>query len=238
MQGFVSASGVVLRRQDSPEGNRSLYVLLKGMGPFWITAMGAGKGHSRLGGATEPLVWGLFHLYKGPTRYYLREMDVKDDLWPIRTEGRGLRRALTWNRLISELVLPQHPCDDLLAHFYWTLHILADGGPRLFSPLEWRFLWRWLHLWGRAPDFRICSGCGRSLSSSSPALLTEQGILCPLCPASAGMKVFLPSLFLQELRSAAILPRDDFLQVQLSQNFPKEWDNANRILESILRRTY
>jgi len=238
MQGLISTSGVVLNRQDSPEGNRFLYVLLRGMGPVWVTAMGAGKGRSRLGGATEPLVWGLFHLYKGPARYYLREMDVKDDLWPIRTEGAVLRRALAWSRLISELALPQHPCDDLLAHFYWTLHLLAGSGSRLFFPLEWRFLWRWLHLLGRAPDLRTCSGCGKLLSSSSPALLTEQGILCPRCPAGAGMKVSLLPLFLQELRSAAILPRDDFLQVQFSQKFPKEWDSANKILESILRRTY
>ena len=164
-QGLLRHSGVVLRRTSSPEGNLSLYLLLRTVGPQWVSAPGASRGRMRFGGSVEPLVWGNFNLYKGTKRLYLKSVDVSEDFWALRRDPERLRILLEWDRLLSLHLVPGHPCDDVLAIFYWSSILVRQGVHPLLA--EWRFLWKWLNAWGLAPSLEQCVTCGTTLANSA-----------------------------------------------------------------------
>ena len=137
-QGFLRQTGVVLRRDVSAEGNVSLYLLLKGTGPVWASAPGAGKGRIRFGGGVEPLTWGIFNLYKGARKFYLKSVEVKEDFWALRSSAEGLRTLLEWDGLLCRHLAPGLPCDDVAAHFYWCSVLVRDGADP--GAAGWRFL--------------------------------------------------------------------------------------------------
>ncbi|NLB82771.1 MAG: DNA repair protein RecO [Synergistaceae bacterium] len=202
-QGTVNLSGVVLRRIAAREGDLSLYLFLRSVGPVWVSAPGAARGRVRFGGASEPLVWGNFNLYKGPRRLYLKSVDVKEDFWLLRKQPIVLRRLLEWDRLLCRYLLPGHPSDEILALFYWSSLLLASGLPPPVG--EWRFLWRWLHCEGLAPSLRECAACGDPLEDSR---WTEGGLLCSKCGRTfpGGM---LPGRARELLSLAASSPSSD-----------------------------
>lgn len=227
-QGYLKASGTVLRRIDSPEGERRLNLLLKGIGPVWATAPGAARGRGRFGGATEPLVWGAFSLYKGPRRLYLREVEVKEDFWNLRKSRGSLQRAMEWSRWISRNTMEGHSCDSLIGLFFWSLRNLEQGAEG--DVAEWRFFWKWLRLFGVAPELDRCAGCGQALEG---AIWTEDALLCPRCiTQGSGLRVD-PAL-LRQLYSAVMLSRNRF--IEWSQQLAKtgDWLSCNQRLRSLL----
>ena len=66
--------------------------------------------------------------------------------------------------MLAENLIPGYPYDSLLTKFYWAMKALEKGvEPDIVSA---RFLWCWLLDWGIAPDFKLCSTCGRPLNGS------------------------------------------------------------------------
>lgn len=175
-QGLYSSSGVVLRRSTHGEGNIGIYVFLKGIGPVWVNAPGSARGKVRFGGATEPMTWGIFNIYKGIGSFYLKSVEIKNDSWLLRKDYKSLKIALKWLKLLSHNLLEAHPDDKLLGILYWSFNLLIDGiDPEM---VDWRFMWRWLTLWGLAPDLRICSGCGRPISEG---FWSSEAFFCSSC---------------------------------------------------------
>lgn len=181
-QGLLSASGTVLSRRRAGEGGLRLTLLLKGQGLTWASAPGAERGRVRLGGGTEPFVWGVFGLYRGRSGgLYVNSVDVAKDMLFLRRRPEALRLAVSWSRLLTRLLMADHPADDVLANLYWNMTLLA--APEVSVPaVNWRFLRRWLVLWGLAPDLTRCARCG---ARPKRAAWTEEGLLCPDCAPDA-----------------------------------------------------
>ncbi|HOO62886.1 MAG TPA: DNA repair protein RecO C-terminal domain-containing protein [Synergistaceae bacterium] len=228
-QGQFRVTGVVLHRKDLSSSLRTLYLWCREKGPFWVFAPGSGRGKiSR--GYTEPLVWGEFHLYKSPRGIYLKVADLREDFWDFRKSPRKMREALQWAGLLKKNLLAEHPEDALLRVFYWSLILLREGAP--LPPLRWRFLWKWLSLWGRAPDLWRCEHCGKLLEEN-PAYTqgARTGFLCPLCGnSSGGLEA---TLVLQELRKAVMLSRSDFRNYSFTLT-PLQWEEKTKILEELV----
>lgn len=148
-QGYHAASGVILRRQISPEGDIVADIFLKEMGRCQAAAKGAGRGSVRLGGATEPLVWGNFDLYKGKGRLIIRSIEVKHDGLKLRGSERALLTAFSWVKLLMRYLEENREEDKVLTCFYWGLQLLEEGVPVEIA--DFRFIWRWLNAWGIAP---------------------------------------------------------------------------------------
>jgi len=204
-QGILKNRGVVLRRSDTPEGNRSVYVLLENVGPVWLLAPGAARGKVRFGGSTDPLVWGTFHVYRGPNRWYLRDVDVRKDFWSLRSSSIRIRQAVHWVGSILGNTLPGHPCNDLLPVFFWSLSLLENPSARE-DLASWRFYWRWLRIWGMAPELERCRSCG---SLPRRAVFSGEGINCEKC---GGQGIPLSEQERLALLEAAISGHRDFIE--------------------------
>ncbi|MDT8283935.1 MAG: DNA repair protein RecO [Thermovirgaceae bacterium] len=230
-QGLLRQRGVVLRRKDSPEGNRSVYVLMENEGPMWLLAPGAARGKVRFGGSTDPLVWGTFHVYRGPNRCYLRDVDVRRDFWSLRASSQKIRQAVKWSVSLVRHTLPGHACDDLLPVFFWSLSLLEEPGIR-DDLSDWRFYWRWLRSWGLAPDLNRCQGCGVSLSE---AFFSGESLYCGKCGQRTGAGIRLEARDLCVLTAAAYLSYDDLLknagQLMIQ---PETVRSCTRLLENTL----
>lgn len=213
-QGNHRAYGVVLRRREGSRGSQELLLFLKGMGAAWVSAPGADGAKNRFGGGTEPLVWGLFDFYQSPRRLYLKSVDVREDFLGFRTSPKKLSTAVNWCRLLAKNIPVGHECDDLLSLLWGSLKNLALGiDPRL---VDLRFAWRWGSLWGVAPSLENCCACGSGLhcAEEAEAVWVEDGLFCARCSASLSLDDgALPISFalLQEIRRAAMLPREQFL---------------------------
>lgn len=230
-QGLLRHRGVVLRRTDSPEGNRSIYVLLENEGPIWLLAPGAARGKVRFGGSTDPLVWGTFHIYRGPNRSYLREVDVRKDFWSLRASPQRIRQAVEWSVSIARYTLPGHPCDDLLPIFFWSLCLLE--APEIRDDLsDWRFYWRWLRSWGLAPELGRCESCG---STHVDAIFSGESFYCENCGQNNGKGIMLKAQELQELSAAASMGHEEFLKRSGEMKIrPETVRSCTRILEKSL----
>ena len=156
--GFESASGVVLKRRIAGEGDLNLTLFLKGLGITYVSAKGAAGGKVRFGGATEPLVWGAFSLYRSRDdggKLYLKSVDVADDMLALRSRPESLFAAARWSKLLRRSLMEGHADDALLANLYWNMKLMCGGFPA--EAAEWRFMWRWLKVWGLAPEISECA---------------------------------------------------------------------------------
>jgi DNA repair protein RecO (recombination protein O) len=216
IQGNHTASGVVLRRRESPK-SQELLLFLSSLGAVWVSAPGAGGPKNRFGAGTEPMMWGEFTLYQSPRRLYLKGVDIREDFWNIRKSPRTLRTAIKWCGEIVSRLLPGAQSDDLLSLLWGCMKNLSCGlDPTL---LDIRFAWRWGNLWGLAPQLDSCSSCGAAIDDKSPSALrrTSDGILCGKCSADARILNSvtlcgsLETFTLDLMRRAATLPREKFL---------------------------
>ncbi len=229
-QGQFRVTGVVLYRKDLSPTLRTLYVWCREKGAFWVFSPGSGRG--KIGRAfTEPLVWGTFHLYRSTRGTYLKAMDLREDFWELRRSPLRVREALQWGGLLKKNLLPEHPEDELLRVFYWSLVLLREGAPIL--PLRWRFFWKWLSLWGQAPDLWRCENCGRPLEGEDVYLHPQKGgLFCSACTPLPGEFQKAESV-LRELRRAVMLSRSDFS----GSSFDLEswqWEQRTHLLEELL----
>jgi DNA repair protein RecO (recombination protein O) len=150
----------------------------------------------------EPLSWGNFNLYKGTRRFYLKSVDVKEDFWSLRASPEKIRTLLEWDRLLCLHLVPGHPCDELVALFYWSSILVREGvDPRA---AEWRFLRKWLESWGIAPSLSFCLSCGKPVGD---AVWTAEGLNCPECAGRSG-GTFLPDGQRRRLVAAVECPFD------------------------------
>ena len=153
-QGYHSVAGTVLRRKISAEGDMVLDLFLKGVGRLPAFARGGGRGSVRFGGATEPLVWGDFELYKSGKgrRLILRSVEVKYEAFALKLRNSKdvILTALSWIKMLIMYLEEGRADDKVLSCFYWGLKLLEEGVP--VEVADWRFVWRWLKIWGLAPE--------------------------------------------------------------------------------------
>ena len=144
---FLSASGVLLSREFFGESRVQLKLFLKDIGIIYATAR-------KSSGETEPFVWGKFSLQKKQKgkSYFVQDTEIIDDMYCVRAGRNKILTALNWTKLISQHLLSEQPDNDLLANLYWNLKLLCiQTIPE--EAVNWRFLWKWIEIWGLAPDF-------------------------------------------------------------------------------------
>ena len=132
----------------------TLDLFLKGFGRLQVYARGGGRGSVRFGGATEPLVWGDFEFYRSGRsgRLILRSVEVKYAAFALKLRNSKdvILTALSWIKMLIIYLEEGRADDKVLSCFYWGLKLLEEGVP--VEVADWRFVWRWLNIWGLAPE--------------------------------------------------------------------------------------
>ncbi len=147
-ESYIMSSGVILSRKILGENTNYITLFLKQYGIMNATAP------SRLySGDKEPLIWGTFKLRKKSRsrNYFIEDTDVKEDMLSLRKSREQILTAMEWCRLIIKYLEPSQPDDELLTNLYWCMKLLSD----ISVPPEaayWRFIWKWLNIWGIAPE--------------------------------------------------------------------------------------
>lgn len=206
-QGHYRQLGVVLKSQPSGERGKNLFLLLRGFGPVWVSVPGAASARSQLSGATEPLVWGYFTLYRSPRRTYVKEVEVQEDFWSLRQDRTKLATALRLCGHLLRFSLPGHPQDELMPLLYWSFKALENGTEA--SAVEFRFLYRWSSFLGISPRLDHCGSCG---NPADFGLLTAEGLTCGPCLGKVSRQsgLALGEMQLNRLRKAVMLSGKEF----------------------------
>ena len=141
-----------MRRKISAEGDIILDLFLKELGRVQVFVRGGGRGSVRFGGATEPLVWGEFELYRSGKggHFILKAVDVKYDALKLRNSKDAVLTAFSWIKMLLEYMEEARADDKVLSCYFWGLKLLEEGVP--VEMADWRFVWRWLNIWGLAPE--------------------------------------------------------------------------------------
>ncbi|MDR1731359.1 MAG: DNA repair protein RecO [Synergistaceae bacterium] len=237
-QGFETASGVVLHRRVVREGDLLLTLFLRGLGKIRVSAGGAASGKVRFGGGTEPLVWGSFGLYRDRIgNFRLKNADVADDLLKLRGRAESLFAGVRWAKLLLARLPEEEGADDLLTALYWDMKLL-EGREFPVQVVNFHFLWRWLKLWGLAPDLTLCVRCGKKLEA---AFWTEDGLRCEDCSPQKGGWALSPGetaglrVIAGMKASAVVAARETRPDLPEPDLFPKRlFDDAARRLEGLL----
>lgn len=199
-QNYYSASGTVLKRKDGLKSGQSLLLFLKGFGTVWVSAPNASS-KNRFGGATEPLVWSVFELYKSPTRFFVKSAEVKEDFLALRANPQRLMTALEFYRLLPKVLYNDHENDNVLK-LLWSSMLLLSGKT---SPnaVKFRFLWRLLKNLGLAPSLTHCVNCEAQIEGH--AIAAPDGLFCKNC-ASSGNEISHEQL--TKFQTAALLSQE------------------------------
>ena len=143
---FITVKGVTLSREYSDERNLWVKLFLKGEG---IVALSS----KNFMGDSEPFMWAVYYLRK-KTRsknYFVDDIEVQDDMFNLRKSRETLVTVFDWTKSLMQFLPFEHPDDDLLSNLYWNMKLLTFTSiPYYIS--DWRFVWKWLELWGLAPE--------------------------------------------------------------------------------------
>lgn len=145
-ENFITAKGVTLSREQSGENNLWVRLFLKGEGIVNVTS-------KNFMGASEPFIWANYNLRKKSKsqNYFIDDIDVKDDMLNIRRNRITIIIAFQWVQLLIKYVPHEQPDDNLLSNLYWNMKLLTE--PKVLPDASnWRFIWKWLELWGLAPE--------------------------------------------------------------------------------------
>lgn len=217
-QNYYTTSGTVLKRKSGVRGEQSLLLFLKGWGIVWGIAPFASS-KNRFGGATEPMIWSVFTLYKSPNRLYVKNAEVKEDFISIRKAPVKLSAAIELYKILPKVLYIDHENDNVLK-LLWNCMLLLEHGAET-GAVKFRFYWRLLRLLGIAPSLTSCVVCGAELKSG--AVVTIDGLVCKQC-ISGGRE--LSKEILSMLQTVALLPQNEFLSCERdkSTQIDKECD--------------
>ena len=143
---FITAKGVTLSREISGENNLWVRLFLQGEGVVSLSS-------KNFKGDSEPFVWAIYNFRKKSrsTKYFVSDIDVKDDMLGLRRSRETITAAMNWAGLLAKYMPHEQPDDELLTVLYWNMKLLATKSVPYHVP-DWRFLWQWIELWGLAPD--------------------------------------------------------------------------------------
>ena len=167
---FITVKGVTLSRELSGEKNLWVKLFLKGEGIVSLTS-------KNFMGDSEPFLWANYDLQrKSKSRnYFVADIDVRDDMLSIRRSRVTIKTALKWTELLTKYLPQEQPDDDLLSNLYWNMKLLATPSVPYYVP-AWRFLWKWLELWGLAPEL-VDFHASKNFNHDEILLLSQVSIL-------------------------------------------------------------
>jgi DNA repair protein RecO (recombination protein O) len=213
----VSTHAIVIRRERLGETHKSLSLLTSDLGLLRATAYGAYTMNSSLRMGSEPFTWSRVQLYHNPVKrtYKVTELEILRSFTGLQADLSRMAAASLWAEIVQKSYGGGEVSIHLFRLFLDGLALLEAADERHEPYVTVQFLWRFLGLAGYQPDTAACDRCGTRLGGSRSAYYAESAhsLLCPACSAETGLPL-LPGA-LRYLDSAAALPLDRAVDVQL-----------------------
>ena len=220
-QGDYIYKGTILKQNRDTE---AMLVFLADIGKTWIFVQG--RGHNRFLGATEPINWGEFCLYKNSHGLFARSINIKNDFLHLRRDAKSLYLATKIYTLLCDKLPLEIENNSLLQSLYDTLTLIDEGanGEATF----FRFLAKFLASYGVMPSFNVCGNCGSVINDS--AFLSNRGVFCDKCGTSDSLH--LGENDLREAKAALSLPHEEFLLWCRAEKQTSKFKFFSNILET------
>ncbi|HAY13929.1 MAG TPA: DNA repair protein RecO [Fimbriimonadaceae bacterium] len=159
----VTSEGIVIRRSDSQESDRSLVILTRDFGKTYLVARGARKSGSRLAGASEPLTQARYTWAKGKVRQFVTQCQPLTSFRRLREDYERLSVGLAIAEIIDQTVPADSPCEDIYDLLVRALEALGESN----NPAV---VLAWIHVgllvWeGEWPDWTACAVSGERIES-------------------------------------------------------------------------
>jgi len=188
---LVEAEAIVLRTLNFQEADRVVTLFVKDLGKVSTLARGARKSRRRFAGLGSFASGKASIRERGGDLWSLEGFDVTNPRTDLGSDLVKAAHAAYACELVERLSAGHQADSDVFHLLDDVLNLLAEGAP---SAERLRcFELAMLSIHGLAPEFGLCSACGRSdLAQTGGRWLLEAGVmLCPLC-GSKGILVTAP----------------------------------------------
>lgn len=179
---YHQATGIIIEEQAIKEADKRLVIVTKEFGKVTVFANGAKKAKSSLLAGSQLFVLGRFYLYQGKTAYTLKQVEILDSFYGLRTDYQQMTLALYLSELTKALLKEAMLGQEMLELLYYAFrHILENKKP--LHRIKATFELKALSLSGLAPLMTDCVRCGKNkgqllLTAFSPF---DGGVVCQDC---------------------------------------------------------
>lgn len=179
---FFSTEAVVVRHSDIGEADRLLVLLTPDRGLLRVTARGARKPGSKIGGHLDLLTHASVSVSSGRGLETVSQADTIESFRRLRSDLGRLSRGLYLAELSERLAVEEAP-----AHAPFRLLIESLRALESLSPDAADLLVRWhefrlLSQQGFAPEVQRCADCRADLEPEGHVFSAARGgLVCPKC---------------------------------------------------------
>ncbi len=210
------------------ELHRRLTLLSPQLGLFDAVAFGARKGSGKLAGIVEPFVTGRVFAYHNPAKdqYKIQDVKVTDYHEFLRENIVDLYTA----SFFAEIVLKSFGSGGDHEETYVLLTELLDGieAHKDHNHIIIQGCWRFLELFGIAPDLYYCASCGKPFHTLTSRIHPQGNeLLCEHCLPASSTEYVIDYAGRRYLSYTQSLSVEKALQVSLTKS-------SARILKNVL----
>lgn len=217
---ILKVDGIITKEVNTGEADKIVTIISKKLGKIQAVARGARRPHSRLIAGTQLLCYSNFVLQKGKELYEIRNCEVIESFYNIRTNLVTLTYSAHVVDLVNEVSEENLSYPKLLQLFLNTLHMLAkrDRSEELLIRI---FEFRLMSIIGFEPQVVECVNCKGidEVYYFSPKL---GGILCSSCQVNDELSIKISQPALNAVRYIIYCEFKKLFSFDVSQNVLSE----------------
>ena len=233
----IKATGIVARCVNYKESDKILTLITREYGRIDAAARGSRKTSSRLLACTQQFCYGEFVLYKKGERYSVRQGEIIDSFYALRSDYEKLCAGSGMLSAAEKLSLPGEPDEAL---FMWTVYFLSALCHSGANPVDLSlcFIVKIMAHAGYRPMLACCALCNKTVSREELILdASAGGIVCGECASHRAIRVHslskeaLERMLLVSPENLANVRLPAYVREELSQFLP---EYAERSMERAL----
>lgn len=173
---FKTTKGLVLREVKYKEADRILTVLTEDMGKITVKARGALRKGSKMGAATQLLVFSELTMFENKGRWSVNEGSTIEEFKGLRSDISALALASYFAECVEALSDEDQPNPYMLQLILNCLFALSNN---MYDQthIKTAFEMRLMCLAGYEPDLSACTVCGNP-EPDEPRFSPRNGIIC------------------------------------------------------------
>ncbi len=185
----LKAAAIVARCVNYKESDKMLTLVTREYGRVDAIARGCRNTNSKLLACTQQFCYGEYVLYKKGERYSVRQGDIADSFYELRSDYERLCAGLGMLASAEKLMLPGEPDETL---FLWTLYFLSALCHSSVEPIDLSlcFIVKLMAHAGYRPMLAACALCNKPLSREELLLDSAAGgLVCRDCASFRAKRI-------------------------------------------------